>query len=353
MWPTKRHGPPPMNSKRLQILVILLIVLAGALVFRLVRGDYRERTPFASPGRGMAGAGIFNVKDPVIPADAIRWGGPPKDGIPALADPAMVTAADASFMEDADLVVGVSIAGEARAYPLRILVWHEIANDTVGDTPVAVTYCPLCQSTMVFDRRIGGRTNEFGVSGLLYQSNVLMFDRREDPDEESLWSQGEMRAVAGPAAKKELTLSLMPSELTTWEDWRARHPETQVMSTLTGHFRDYNGSPYEGYFVDDHIMFPVKSELEKPERFRQKEMLAVVYADGAAKAYAVRDVERAAGEGGLLEDTIQAQAIRITHVPEGPSIRAADANSGETLPVAYMFWFVLSAMQPNIPVFEP
>ena len=119
----------------------------------------------------------FALTNPQVPIAEIRSGGPPRDGIPAIDQPVFVAGNSARFLRDDDLVVSFSEGGETRAYPLRILVWHEIVNDTVGGRPVAVTYCPLCGTAMVFDRRVGDRTLSFGVSGLLYQSDVLMYDR--------------------------------------------------------------------------------------------------------------------------------------------------------------------------------
>ena len=145
----------------------------------------------------------------LIPLDKIKGGGPPKDGIPSVDNPVFVNAEDANFMSDSDTVIGLDINGETKAYPLFILVWHEIVNDIVSDTPVSVTYCPLCYTNQVFERIIDGKTVEFGTSGKLYNSNLLMYDRLT----ESYWSQ-----ALGMAVKGELTgyeLDLVPFDVIT------------------------------------------------------------------------------------------------------------------------------------------
>jgi hypothetical protein len=344
----------------MKILKYLLAFLGMFLIALLISAAFVWFVPSSSPNAGsfpvVSGGrtpGYFRVQDAIIPEDEIRSGGPPKDAIPALTSPEMVSAEDAGYLAPDDLVVGVYLEGESKAYPLRILVWHENANDTVGTTPIAVTYCPLCQSAMVFDRRVGGETREFGISGLLYNSNVLLYDRQKDSNQESLWSQGDMRAVSGPAAKAGLALSLLPSELTTWEDWSTRHPDTLVLSRKTGHVRSYERGPYASYFATDQLMFPVDLKTEMPDRFRQKEMMAVVYSGQGAKAYAVRDVAREVGADGSMTDRIGDLEIRIQYVDEGPSIRVIGGTEESTLPVAYMFWFVLGALQPEIPIYSP
>ncbi len=145
----------------------------------------------------------FDVSNALIPREAILSGGPPRDGIPAIVRPRFDPASRAaSFLKDEDLVVSVTVEDETRAYPLRILVWHETVNNVIRGQPLAITYCPLCGTAMVFDRRVGERTLDFGLSGLLYQSDVLMYDRQT----ESLWSQLAMQSVAGATGGPEVAL---------------------------------------------------------------------------------------------------------------------------------------------------
>ena len=158
----------------------------------------------------------------IIPLDKIRGGGPPKDGIPSIDNPVFANVDNSQFMSNSDTVIGLEIDGEAKAYPLFILVWHEIVNDEIGGVPVSVTYCPLCYTNQVFERIIDGNTVEFGTSGKLYNSNLLMYDRFT----ESYWSQALGMAVTG-----ELTgykLDLVPFDVITWGDWKTLHPDTLV-----------------------------------------------------------------------------------------------------------------------------
>ena len=298
----------------------------------------------------------FDVSYSIVPTDRIFGGGPGRDGIPALTNPKFLAAGDADYMRPDDVVVGVKIGGEARAYPLRILVWHENVNDTVGGAPVAVSYCPLCRSALVFDRRVGGQTREFGVSGLLWNSNVLLYDRQKDRGDESLWSQAHMKAVTGPAAREKLTLKLLPAELTSWREWSARNPDTVVMSKQTGHRRDYDVPPYKSYFSNDRLIFPVDQMKMRPDRFKSKEPLIVVNVGKRWKAYAVSDVAAVAGEEGFIEDAIGNDRLRLEYSKQSGNVRATlidDKGNMTEVPTAYMFWFALSAMLPEAEVYEP
>ncbi len=181
----------------------------------------------------------FDMAHVSIPVAEILSGGVMKDSIPALTDPKMSLVGEATYLADEERVIGIVAGGEARAYPLQNLDYHEIINDDVNGIPVVVTYCPLCDSSAVFDRRTKIGKREFGVSGLLYNNNVLMYDRGGQP--ESLWSQVMASGVSGPANTK--SLNALPLEVTTWKDWRSRHPDTKVVSIETGHDREYHSRP--------------------------------------------------------------------------------------------------------------
>jgi hypothetical protein len=162
------------------------------------------------------------------------------------------------YIVTSDRVVGVVLGGEARAYPVRLLNWHEVINDTLGGIPIAVTYHPLCDSVVVFDRRVGDEVLEFGVSGLLYNSNQLLFDRRAEKTEESLWSQLLGRAVAGPAAQAEHTLDVLPVSVARWDRWLALYPETTVIDPDPGLVKRYERNPYGNYYLTGQLRFPVE-----------------------------------------------------------------------------------------------
>ncbi|MEM9003135.1 MAG: DUF3179 domain-containing protein [Cyanobacteria bacterium P01_F01_bin.86] len=179
-------------------------------------------------------------------------GGPPKDGIPSIDEPKFDSAATTPFPEE-EIIIGLVINGEAVAYPLGILNWHEIVNDTVGGTNVSVTYCPLCDTAIVFDR---GDTT-FGVSGKLYQSCLVMYNRADD----SLYAQPWGIGIVGPQMNQ--SLHRQPAVKTTLGAWIAKHPKTKVLSIETGHSRDYFRYPYGTYLTDDTIIFPVRNQAAR------------------------------------------------------------------------------------------
>jgi hypothetical protein len=191
---------------------------------------------------------------PRIRLDEIVWGGVSINGIPPLDHPKLVAAADATYLDDSNVVFGISVGGEARAYPKRILAWHELALDRVGGRELAIVYCTLCGTVIPFDAQAGGKVLTFGTSGLLYRSNKLMFDH----ETASLWSSLTGEPVVGPLVKLKLRLTPLPVVTTTWGEWRGRHPDTRVLSLDTGFTRDYSeGAAYRAYFGTDELMFGV------------------------------------------------------------------------------------------------
>ncbi|WP_306371429.1 DUF3179 domain-containing protein [Nocardiopsis sp. CC223A] len=243
---------------------VVAVALALAAAACAAPGGEEERPTPAAPGSGpvenvpsaLEDPAAPGLPDPLVDVDRLVSGGPPPDGIPALDDPAFEDASGIDWLEDAEPVLGVSVEGEDRAYPVRILIWHEIVNDTVGGRPVAVTYCPLCDSALAFDRRVGDRVLDFGVSGMLYNSDLVMFDRQTH----SLWPQIEGSAVAGTLTGTELervSVTVLP-----WERWRADHPDGSVLSQDTGHDRDYGRNPYVGYDDPDSEPFLLDQDAD-------------------------------------------------------------------------------------------
>jgi hypothetical protein len=183
-----------------------------------------------------------NWEKRIIDYDELLSGGPPRDGIPSIDHPQFISLEAASeWLADNEPVIALEIGGDARAYPLQILTWHEIANDVVGTVPVAVTFCPLCNSAITFDRRLDGETYEFGTSGLLRNSDLVMYDRTT----ESLWQQLTGEAIVGDLVGE--TLTFLPSSLVSFADFREAHPQGTVLSRDTGHVRSYGRNPYAGY----------------------------------------------------------------------------------------------------------
>jgi len=189
-----------------------------------------------------------------IRLDEIDWGGVPVNGIPPLRYPKVLKATDASFLRDGNIVFGVVVNGEARAYPKRILAWHEMAIDRLGGAEITVVYCTLCGTVIPYDSVVAGKLRRFGTSGLLYRSNKLMFDE----ETMSLWSTLEGKPVVGVLANTGLQMTSHAAVTTTWGEWRAEHPDTTVLSLDTGHKRDYReGAAYRDYFGNDRLYFQV------------------------------------------------------------------------------------------------
>ena len=190
-----------------------------------------------------------------IRLDEITWGGVRKDGIPALTNPKLISAVDADYLRDKDLVFGIAINGDVRAYPYRIMDWHEMLNDTIGDTPVSLAYCTLCGSGILYktERNENQQSFIFGSSGFLYRSNKLMYDQ----ETHSLWNQFNGKPVVGPLTNNEIELEVLPLVTTTWKEWCTQHPNTKVLDTDTGYNRDYTpGTAYGAYFNSEELMFP-------------------------------------------------------------------------------------------------
>ncbi len=221
-----------------------------------------------------------NVKHE-IRIEEITWGGVRKDGIPALTNPTLITPEAADYLTNDELVFGVEINGDARAYPLRIMDWHEMFNDVIGGVPVSLAYCTLCGSGILFETAVPGRGDPFvfGSSGFLYRSNKLMYDT----ETHSLWNQFTGRPVVGPLTGSGLELNTRPVAITTWAKWRAKHPETRVLSLETGHERDYTpGRPYGSYFASSELMFPA---LVDESQLKAKDYVFALRSSGHERAW--------------------------------------------------------------------
>lgn len=199
----------------------------------------------------------FNLQHALIPVDLILSGGPTSDGIPAIDHPRFVEADKVRFLSNDSLVLGLDFTGMSKAYPINILNWHEVVNDRFNTEPVVITFCPLCNSGMAFSASIKGKAHTFGVSGLLYNSDVLLFDRQT----RSLWSQLMTLAISGTHKGKRLVS--LPVLHTTWQDWKTRHPDTLVLTTETGFRRDYSNNPYGEYLDNSLLMFPVTDSSQR------------------------------------------------------------------------------------------
>ncbi|MEL6451563.1 MAG: DUF3179 domain-containing protein [Pseudomonadota bacterium] len=254
-----------------------------------------------------------------IRLEEIAWGGVVKDGIPSLDNPDLIAAEDAAYLRGDDLVFGVSINGDVRAYPLRIMGWHEMFNEVIGGVPVALAYCTLCGSGILFETQVAGRANPliFGSSGFLYRSNKLMFDRATN----SLWNQYTGQPVVGPLVGRGITLRQRPVVITTWDSWRASNPSTQVLSLDTGHRRNYgSGVVYNDYFASPDLMFPAQVDQRVHQ---QKDYVFAIRQFGAARAWPLD----AFADQPVINDAIAGTPLLLIGDPDTRSVRAYERKS--------------------------
>ena len=305
------------------------------------------------------------VGEPLIRLDEIVWGGVRQDGIPPLRNPAMLAADDVGYLEDDHIVFGISVNGDARAYPKRILGWHEMFVDVVGGVPVAGVYCTLCGTVILYHTEFDGVNHALGTSGFLYRSNKLMYDQAT----QSLWSTMRGTPVVGPLVGEGIVLDRGSVVTTTWGEWRRRHPDTKVLTLNTGHSRDYaEGAAYREYFATDELMFQVpaldtrlKNKAEvftvllaaHPDRplAMSADFLAanpvhhdavedtalVVLTDpsGANRAYASEDVTFTSYDG----DRSAQDASGTTWTLDEHSLTAEDGRVLHRIPAQRAFWF--------------
>ncbi len=286
----------------------------------------------------------FDLKNSQIAAANIHQGGPAKDGIASIDKPKFVSATQATFLNPNDRVLGVVRGGEARAYPIKILNWHEIVNDRIRGQGVAITYCPLCGTGMVFLSQVKAKnkkvTLSFGVSGLLYNSDVLLYDR----ETQSLWSQIMGKAVNGPLAGT--PLQSIPVAHIRWKDWKQQYPQTKVLSIDTGYSRDYNRSPYQDYDNNRSILFPVSA---KSNQYHPKERVLGICIKQRCKAYPFSELSRS-GERSI-SDNFAGQSLTINFDPDNRDGQIID-RKGNVLSSVNSFWFAWFAFHPKTQVYR-
>jgi hypothetical protein len=283
----------------------------------------------------------FDLTNATISQDQILGGGPQKDGIPAIFEPRLIAAVSASYLKPDDRVIGIDLDGVPRAYPISILNWHEIVNDKINQHSFAVTYCPLCGTGVAFYSKLRGKEAEFGVSGLLYNSDVLLYDR----ETESLWSQILGEAISGKLVGEKL--KAIPISHTTWRDWLSQHPDTTVLSENTGFSRDYSRNPYRGYEKSRSLYFQVNNTA--PDTYHPKEEVIGVEIDGAFKAYPFVELDKQ--DLSKFEDTIKGTRITISWDSVNRSVKLFNEN-GERIAGVQGFWFAWFAFHPETLVFK-
>ena len=264
---------PTTNLRRRTAFLLLLLLLAAGVAGcgGSEAGGQSEGVDGSQELRISKAGWKTDFSKSTVPLSEFQSGGPGRDGIPPIDDPKPTSQIEAeAWLEDREPVLAVEVGDQVRAYPIQILIWHEIANDQLGNRPIAVTFCPLCNSSVVFDRRLEERTLTFGTTGNLRRSDLVMWDRQT----ESWWQQLSAEAVVGKLAGKKL--EVLPSQTLSWADFKKRYPQGDVLSRDTGTERDYGRNPYQGY--DDPDSQPFLLDGEADERLPPRERVAAVTA---------------------------------------------------------------------------
>ncbi|PIQ80131.1 MAG: hypothetical protein COV79_02130 [Parcubacteria group bacterium CG11_big_fil_rev_8_21_14_0_20_41_14] len=324
------------------IIPVILILLIGTifLFFQFKISDQKN---------GLTETGLLektNMNNEIkhtVPLDQIVSGGPPKDGIPPIDKPKFVDVKEAdSFLSATDPGVAVSLSGIDRFYPFQILVWHEIVNDTFRDRRVLITYCPLCYTAIVFDPVVQDERVEFGTSGKLYESNLVMYDRKTD----SYWSQILGQAIAGEVAGQ--ALEILPSDVTTFGEWKKKFPDGHVLSRNTGADRFYGVDPYGDYYSNDDIFFRVSAE---DDRLEKKDFILGIVVNGKTKAYYPPTIK----ERGEIVDIFEGKTIMAKYDAELDVVQLFEKMEGDELkrinPFG-SFWFSWVAVHPDTELYK-
>jgi hypothetical protein len=285
----------------------------------------------------------FVVEETSIPLPHIVRAAPAKDSIASLDKPTFVGASDATWLSDNDEVISVTMGIDTRAYPLRLLVWHEVVNDQFGDEALAITYSALSGSAVVFKpgKTKAGAPRSFGVSGLLYNSCLLMYDR----ENEELWSQLRMQGVSGSVMDEPLELVL--SSRMTWKAWKSKYPVGQVLSKETGAEINYLDEwPYGDYATQAETIFPF--DINRDELPTKERLIAMVNGD-SARCWPLKKLQ----EKKQIYDALGALPISVTYDEKSGSVKIADITTGKELPYVSVFWFAWQAFYPDTSVWIP
>lgn len=266
-----------------------------------------------------------------VDLEDLKQGCPARDCIPSIDNPVYVTADEADHVADDAVVIAISYKGEQFAYPARILDRHEIVNDTIAGDPIAVTWCPLCGSAVGIRRTVAGKVTEFGVSGVLYNSDLVLYDRAT----ETLWDQIEAKGIVGPLTGEQL--ELVPVTMTRWSRWRDAHPDTLVLSADTGFDKDYTQDRYAKYRDSSELMFPVS---RNDDRVHPKTVVFGFNVDGTKVAY----TEALLQKQGTYEHSLGGTVAAVTLHDDGTvTMRYGDARYE---PIR-LFWFAWYTFHPQ------
>ncbi len=339
---------------RPHLLVSALVLLAVAVTAFVIQNRWPKQSAPAASSEGVGAPGAeapesgLESRQPImssdglkhsVPLDEIISGGPPKDGIPSIDEPKFIPIVEAEqWLADTEPGLAFSRGNTHRFYPYQILVWHEIVNDTVQGERILVTYCPLCLTGFVFDPLVKGERVEFGTSGKLWKSNLVMYDRKTD----SLWSQILGQAIAGEMTGTKLRL--LESDQMRYGEWKRKFGSGQVLSRDTGALRFYGSNPYGDYFTP--LGFAQSLAGTRDRRLGPEEFVFGIVLDGKAKAYPTALV-KARGE---VRDAFQSQKLLLRHDRELDAVRMFRERADGTLerinPFS-AFWFSWSSVHPG------
>jgi hypothetical protein len=360
------------------------------------KGRTTASSPSEEPPEGAADEFATDFTRHSVPYSEILSGGPPKDGIPAIDEPRFVGVVEANaWLEPREPVILLQVADDVRAYPIQIIMWHEIVNDAAGGVPVVVTFCPLCNTAIAFERTVDGRDLDFGTTGRLRFSNLIMYDRQT----ESWWQQATGDAIAGELTGSQL--ESLPAPIVSWEDFRSAHPDAEVLSRETGYDRIYGQNPYAGYddvdaspFLydgpdtpgdlppmarvitvdteEEAVAYPYDVLRESPaiNDVVDGEPIAVLWQKGTASALDEDSIDagRDVGSAGVFSRKLDGRTLSFRS--EGGTILDEETGSewnvlGEAVagelegqrlePVVSIdhFWFSWAAFRPETRVYEP
>jgi len=273
-----------------------------------------------------------------VALDDLRQGCPARDCIPSIDNPQFVAADDADHVADDAVIIGISFGGEHRAYPARILDHHEIVNDTIAGEAIAITWCPLCGSAVGIRRKVDGELTEFGVSGVLYNSDLVLYDRAT----ETLWDQIEAKGIVGPLTGKKL--DLVPVTMTRWARWRVAHSDSLVLSTDTGFVEDYSTDHYGNYRDSTRIVFPVSKE---DDRIHPKSVVFGFDLEQGAVAYTESLLQK--------QRNFQHERNGVTHavtLHDDGSVSLELSGSEEVLVPIRLYWFAWYTFHPQTELFQ-
>ncbi|MAG48034.1 hypothetical protein CL617_05490 [archaeon] len=330
--------------KMKKVKIVLALILLGFVVFIVgcsnsIESSENDIVLEESNGKEIKVTtdGVKYLVDPSKIVKGVRIPGDVKDAIPSIDNPKYISVEEADkWIKDNELVLALTYKNVERVYPLQILVSHEIVNDFIAGDAILITYCPLCGSGIAYERTINGEVVEFGTSGKLYNSNLVMYDRKT----ESYWTQIDGDAIVGELTGMEL--KEISIDTVAWRDWKKLHKDSEVLSRDTGYAKSYGSNPYGGYFEDDFIWFPLENE-DTSNRIRPKDVVFGIEIDGKSIAYTENSI---ISSNGLIEDTFNGVNIKVERSEDG-IVKITNLDSGEEIIKERDFWFAWFAFHPE------